>query len=131
MAASGRVQIIPKEICVRIDRWDALGAGGNVCQQIPGRRCNDSIEESKDVELKEIEMLAWVKVAQDSKTCDQDLIIENACLGRGCRSGRRAIKPGNQSKRREVGNDEVSRPGLDEALDIIGLIDGRADHVIR
>ena len=131
MAASGGVQVIPKEIRVRIDRWDALGAGGNVCQQIPGRRCNDSIEESKDVELKEIEMLAWVKVAQDSKTCDQDLIIENACLGRGCRSGRRAIKPGNQSKRREIGNDELGGPSIDESLDVESLVNGRLNDVVQ
>ena len=32
VSASGGVKIIPKEVRVRVDRVDALGAGVNVCQ---------------------------------------------------------------------------------------------------
>src|ERR1700677_2852847 len=31
VSASGGVEIIPKEVCVRVDRVDALRAGGDVC----------------------------------------------------------------------------------------------------
>ena len=65
MAACRGMQVIPEQIGVRVDRGNALGAGGNVCQRVAGGRGDDLIEESKDVQLDEMEMFAKVEVVQD------------------------------------------------------------------
>ncbi len=58
------------------------------------------------------------------------LVVENARLGGGHRSGWRAVESGNESQRRQVGDDELRGAGIDEALDVEGLIDARIDHVV-
>jgi hypothetical protein len=104
---------------------------GHVCQRVLGGRGDDLIEESKDVELDEMEVPATVEVAHDIEAGGQNLVIEDACLGRGNRGRGRAVEPGNQSKWREVGDDELGGSSIDEALDVDRLIDGRLDDVVR
>ena len=67
VTARGGVEVIPEEICVRVDRGDALGAGADVYQRVSGWRGDDAVEEGKDVELHEIEMPVRVELAQDSE----------------------------------------------------------------
>ena len=83
VAARRGMQVIPEQIRIRINRGNALRAGGHVCQGVAGGRGDDSIEESKDVQLDKMEMSAKVEVVQDIDTCTQNLVEEDTCGGRG------------------------------------------------
>ena len=131
MAAGSGVQVVPEEISIRVDRGNSLGAGANVYQRVSGWRRDDAVEERKDIELHQLQAPVRVEVSQDTKACGQDVVIKNARLCRGNRGCGRAVEPWNQSQRREVGDDEVGGAGIDQALDVIRLIDSRIDHVVR
>jgi hypothetical protein len=104
IVAAGRgVEIIPKEICVWVDRVDALRAGGHVRQRVLRGRGDDPIEKSKRVELNEPEVSANIEVVHDIEAGGQNLVIENACLGPRNRGRGRSIEPRNQSKGRKIG----------------------------
>ena len=94
MGACGGMDVIPKKICIRIDHGVALSAGGNVGQRVFGGRSNNLVEERKDVELDEMQMLVKVEVPQDREGCGQGLVIEDGCRGRGNRSFGRPIEQG-------------------------------------
>ena len=82
----GGVEVIPKEICIRADRGDALGAGGNVCRRVLGGRGDDLLEESKDIKLDQMEVPATVEVVHDIEPGGQNLVIEDAPLSQESRS---------------------------------------------
>ena len=127
----GGVKIIPKEICIGVDGVDALRTGSHVCQRVPGGRGDDLIEESKDVKSDQVEVPATIEVVHDIKADGQDLVKKDAFLCRGNRGRGRTVEPGNQSKRREVGDDELRGSRIDEALDVDSLIEGRLDDIVR
>jgi hypothetical protein len=132
IVTAGRgVEIIPKEICVWVDRVDALRAGGHVRQRVLRGRGDDPIEKSKHVELNEPEVSANIEVVHDIEAGGQNLVIENACLGPGNRGRGRSIKPRNQSKWRKIGDDELGGSSIDKALDVDRLIDSCLDDVVR
>ena len=118
MGACGGMEVIPKKICIRIEHGVALSAGRNVCQRVFGRRSNDLVEERKDIELDEMQVLVKVEVPQDREGCGQGLVIEDGCRGRWNRGFGRAIEPGRCSNWRDVGNNELRGSDIDKALDI-------------
>jgi hypothetical protein len=82
VAVSSRMQVIPKQVCVRIDSDVALRTVTNVCQGKSPGRSYDAIEETEHIQLSQLQAPALVEEPQDVQRFGQDSVKEDALLSR-------------------------------------------------
>jgi len=82
VAVGSRMEVIPKEVCVRIDGDVALRTVNDVRQGKSPGRSYDAIEETEHVQLSQLQAPALVEEPQDVQRFGQDSVKEDARLSR-------------------------------------------------